>query len=132
MTGSRSVSPKLLMDKNSFSSKSKGRRSQNRRKPYPRLEAFREEEKQSRELENVLQERGLYESEEGRNKRKQVYSYIEDFLNDWSASLLPLNPVNKFPESDSLISDTDATTDDKKNEDATRSTNKFRILSSQS
>lgn len=102
----RSASPKHSDDR-SYSPKRKGQRPKkngNRSRQnqlYPRLKPFPDEEEQSKHLEGVLRDLGLYESKEGLEKRQKAFDDIEDLLNCWSASLskpIPLDSINHVPQ----------------------------------
>jgi len=78
-----------------MSPKRKGQRTnRNRKSPnhlYPQVQPFSNEETQSRQLEEVLYNLGLYDSPEGLAKRQEALDSLEDLLNDWSSSLLLQN-----------------------------------------
>lgn len=57
--------------------------------PYPRVNFFANEAEQSKKLESVLRDLGLYDSEEGLQKRQETLDDLQDLLNDWATTLLP-------------------------------------------
>lgn len=66
----------------------KNNKNSKKQQPYPRVEAFISEEKQSRDLHHVLRySLGLYDSPEGLLKRQETWEGLEELLNCWARGL---------------------------------------------
>jgi poly(A) polymerase len=68
-------------------SKRKGQRPFRQPSPYPNVQAFANDKEQTRELVELMQNLGLYDSHEGLNKRQEALNSLEELLNDWSTSI---------------------------------------------